>query len=131
MYNYSILCKMIYQALLYSDVARDNNIDNSPRSYQAIWNINQLCDFLTGIEKILGVNIIVNSGYRCPELNELVGGAINSYHQYGLAADIRIEDSPRCSMSEFKELMRILRHTRLQEVIVYDTYVHIAIKHYY
>ena len=35
-----------------------------------------------------GVPIYVNSGYRCPELNKLVGGAPNSYHLSGMAADI-------------------------------------------
>jgi len=30
----------------------------------------------------------VNSGYRCPALNSLVGGVVNSYHQLGLAADV-------------------------------------------
>ena len=35
-----------------------------------------------------GVPIYVNSGYRCPELNKLVGGAPNSYHLRGMAADI-------------------------------------------
>lgn len=123
---------MIYHTLLYSDVARDNNIDNySPRSYQTVQNIQQLCDFLTSLENLLGVTIIVDSGYRCPQLNEMVGGVNNSYHQYGLAADIRVENSSRCTMSQFKELLRTLKNTRLQEVIVHDTYVHIAIKPYY
>ena len=32
--------------------------------------------------------IYINSGYRCPELNKKVGGAPNSYHLRGMAADI-------------------------------------------
>lgn len=35
-----------------------------------------------------GRPIYVNSGYRCPELNQAVGGAENSYHLHGMAADI-------------------------------------------
>jgi len=30
----------------------------------------------------------VNSGYRCPNLNVVVGGVVNSYHQLALAADV-------------------------------------------
>ena len=32
--------------------------------------------------------IIISSGFRCKELNKLVGGVSNSYHLLGLAADI-------------------------------------------
>ena len=35
-----------------------------------------------------GKPIYVNSGYRCPELNRLISGAINSQHMRGEAADI-------------------------------------------
>lgn len=36
----------------------------------------------------MGIPIYVNSGYRCPQLNRLVGGATNSQHTKGEAADI-------------------------------------------
>ena len=40
--------------------------------------------------------IIINSGYRCPTHNKNVGGAKNSQHLYGKAADIRVPNmSPR------------------------------------
>ena len=32
--------------------------------------------------------VYINSGYRCAELNKKVGGAANSYHLRGMAADI-------------------------------------------
>lgn len=35
-----------------------------------------------------GKPIYVNSGYRCPKLNALIGGAVNSQHMKGEAADI-------------------------------------------
>ena len=35
-----------------------------------------------------GKPITVNSGYRCPKLNDAVGGAKNSQHMRGEAADI-------------------------------------------
>ena len=40
---------------------------------------------------LIGKPIIVNSGYRSTEYNKKIGGAINSYHVKGQAADIRVE----------------------------------------
>lgn len=34
-----------------------------------------------------GRSMQINSGYRCPEYNALVGGEDNSYHMKGIAAD--------------------------------------------
>jgi hypothetical protein len=36
--------------------------------------------------------IIINSGFRCPRVNALVGGVRNSQHLQGQAADIRPKD---------------------------------------
>lgn len=36
----------------------------------------------------VGVPIIVSSGYRCPEHNRAIGGASQSYHMRGMAADV-------------------------------------------
>ena len=47
-----------------------------------------------------GRPVVVNSGYRCPRLNTLVGGAKNSQHLYGQAADIRtVSDHPDDNMA--------------------------------
>ena len=44
-------------------------------------------EFLEPIRRQFGA-IKVNSGYRCPELNKAIGGAKQSAHMYGCAADI-------------------------------------------
>jgi zinc D-Ala-D-Ala carboxypeptidase len=36
----------------------------------------------------VGVPLHINSGYRCPTLNNRVGGVPTSRHQFGLAADV-------------------------------------------
>lgn len=48
----------------------------------------RLVDVLDRIRERLGVPIIVNSGYRCPEHNSEVGGVSDSQHVLGTAADI-------------------------------------------
>lgn len=53
-----------------------------------------------------GQPIIVNSGYRCPALNKAVGGAVNSQHTKGEAADIRtVSDSRSDNMKLLKCLL--------------------------
>ena len=47
---------------------------------------------LQPLRDALGCPIIINSGYRCPQVNKLVGGVANSQHMSGCAADIRPAD---------------------------------------
>ena len=54
---------------------------------QVIDNLTRVCQWL---EKVREVPIIINSGYRCKELNRLVGGCPTSNHLMGCAADIRV-----------------------------------------
>lgn len=48
----------------------------------------RLIEKLQQLRDYLGVPIMVHSGYRSPEHNAAVGGAKNSQHMYGTAADI-------------------------------------------
>ena len=71
-----------------SSTATQRGIDNSPNS-EIVSNLTQLVDkILDPLREEYGEAIMVNSGYRCPELNKLVGGSATSQHRYGLAADI-------------------------------------------
>ena len=54
---------------------------------QVIDNLTRVSQWL---EKVREVPIIINSGYRCKELNRLVGGCPTSNHLTGCAADIRV-----------------------------------------
>ncbi len=65
-------------------------------SHEAIANLKRLCVWLEvlreaspGPSKKRGEPIVINSGYRSPQLNRKVGGASNSNHLTGCAADIR------------------------------------------
>jgi len=56
-----------------------------------IENMTRLCaNVLEPIRKHFGRPVNIRSGYRCPALNKLVGGAANSQHMLGEAADIEI-----------------------------------------
>lgn len=51
-----------------------------------------------------GRRVLVSSGYRCPELNRLVGGALHSQHMMGEAADIYTDEGREGNL----ELARII-----------------------
>lgn len=68
-------------------------------------NLNELVtNVLDPLREAWGKPIRVTSGYRCPRLNEIVGGVKNSQHKFGQAADIQPLDYSL--MEEFKEFVR-------------------------
>lgn len=71
-----------------SDAAALKGIKNEPTMAVKI-NLNKLIDnVLDPLRSAYRKPIYVNSGYRCRTLNDLVGGAKNSQHMVGRAADI-------------------------------------------
>lgn len=43
---------------------------------------------LEALRQQAGCPVNVTSGYRCTEYNKVVGGVANSYHTFGMAADV-------------------------------------------
>lgn len=56
-------------------------------------NLTRLSSRLEAIRRLVGKPIVITSGYRCPAINQKVGGAPNSYHTKGMAADILLNRS--------------------------------------
>lgn len=54
----------------------------------------ELIDALVQIREYFKSPVVINSGYRCPEHNKKIGGAPNSRHTYGDAADITVKGVP-------------------------------------
>lgn len=71
-----------------SDTAREKGIANTPTDIATIDRVIRLMDCLDRVRELWGKPIGVNSGYRSSELNRAVGGAKNSQHLRGEAADI-------------------------------------------
>ena len=75
-----------------SNVAALKGLKNEPNTSIKL-NLTKLIDnVLDPLRTAYKKPIYVNSGYRCEELNELIGGAKNSDHLKGMAADIRAQD---------------------------------------
>jgi hypothetical protein len=73
--------------LTVSQSADRAGISNDPDD-MAIANLTVLCHGLEMIRSLVGLPIHISSGYRSPVVNKLVGGAVNSQHMSGSAADI-------------------------------------------
>ena len=77
--------------------------DNLPTP-QVVFNLKYGCQYLLEPARREVGPIIINSGFRNPRVNALVGGVNNSQHLLGQAADIRPKD-PR----QFQRLVDFLR----------------------
>lgn len=73
-----------------SATAELRGIDNTP-SQETVANLHLLVEhILDPLREAWGKPIKVNSGYRCPQLNQEVGGSPSSQHMKGEAADITV-----------------------------------------
>ena len=82
----------------------DKYPDNLP-SVQVLFNLKYGCQYLLEPARQVVGPILVNSGFRNPRVNALVGGVRNSQHLLGQAADIRPKN-PR----QFAKLVDFLRN---------------------
>ena len=81
--------------LVRSDTATRLGINNTPPA-SAVKALNALVDnVLDPLRDAWGGPIHVNSGYRSPRLNRIVGGTPSSQHQRGEAADITVGSPAR------------------------------------
>lgn len=91
--------------MLRSETAEKNKIQNIP-SVEVQQNIEELLEVLDDLREFYGKPIKITSGYRCAELNKLVGGSPTSAHVIGYAADLQPVQG---SFEEFKaEVLRWL-----------------------
>lgn len=73
-----------------SDTASKLKIANVPDLDQ-VSNLQYLCrEILEPLREWMNEPITISSGFRCPKLNKAVGGATNSQHLSGEAADIHL-----------------------------------------
>ena len=64
--------------------------DNMPDADE-LANLYRLADFLEQVKVVLGNKpIMINSAFRCAEVNRAVGSSDKSQHRRGCAADIRV-----------------------------------------
>jgi zinc D-Ala-D-Ala carboxypeptidase len=64
--------------------------DNTPNADE-IANLTRLAAFLEEVKTVLGGKpVMINSAFRCKQVNDAVGSKDTSQHRIGCAADIRV-----------------------------------------
>jgi uncharacterized protein YcbK (DUF882 family) len=64
--------------------------DNTPNESETA-NLTRLANFLEEVKTVLGGKpIMINSAFRCKQVNDAVGSKDSSQHRIGCAADIRV-----------------------------------------
>jgi uncharacterized protein YcbK (DUF882 family) len=91
-------------------------------------NLQELAENLEVLRAHIGQPIIITSGYRSPAHNEREGGASNSMHLTGKAADIKVAGmSARVLHSQIEML---IKYGKMKEggLGLYATWVHYDIR---
>lgn len=98
-----------------SETAARHKINNTPPA-DIIKNLQYGVDMvLDPLRRLYGKPIKINSGYRCEQLNKLVGGVANSWHLKGNAADLHI-----ASAEEAKILYNNLQKLPSVDTILFE-----------
>lgn len=122
MLNFSI------KELCHSDIATQYGIKNIPSVEVCDNLLNLIFYVLQPLRDKLGKPIIINSGYRCKQLNShpKIKGAANSQHLTGQAADIRVNGCNPQTLINFINQSGIKYDQLINE---YDRWVHISYNH--
>lgn len=99
--------------MLYSATALKKGINNTGTTVEIEQNLIALIENVLDPARIkLGAPVFISSGFRCPRLNEEVGGARTSQHTKGEAADLR------CVNEEtLQRLFAILKTMNIDQLI--------------
>lgn len=108
-----------------SQTAKLYHIDNTPTE-KVIENLKKVMYILDIVRVHIGKPILVNSGYRCKKLNEMVGGVQNSMHTKGLAADFRTREKEDIN-TMFEFLKKNQTKFKIIELINYKTFIHMGV----
>ena len=108
-----------------SQTAELYHIDNSPTE-KVIGNLKKVMYILDMVRIHIGKPILINSGYRCQKLNEMVGGVQNSMHTKGLAADFRTKEKEDIN-TMFEFLKKNQKDFKIIELIKYKTFIHMGV----
>jgi hypothetical protein len=113
----------------HSDVAKKLGVLNECSSVEQVLNLAYLCHMvLQPLRERFGP-VFINSGYRCEELNRAIGGASNSQHMCGEAADIFLP-----SLELGIEYLDFLKTLPVIDQLIWEkrgnvNWIHVSIKH--
>jgi hypothetical protein len=117
--------KKVKKLMIHSKEAEKHNIKLNPSPIIIRNGIHLYNKILHPMERKLKGTIVINSWYRSPELNQMVGGVPNSKHLEGKAIDFTYFDEG--GNINFMEALNFLAPFQLSELIRYPQHIHIAL----
>ena len=109
--------------------AEEHGIDNTPPD-EAVENLRRLCEgCLEPLREALGLPVVVTSGFRTRELNDLLAhSSERSQHMLGQAADLYIGSGLSRRELLIKAFREILTNPKIDfyQIILYPTFIHVS-----
>lgn len=120
------------EELTRSTTAMRLHINNEPSTKELAALSLLATNILQPLRDAWGQPIVVSSGYRCEKLNKAVGGAKNSQHLFGEAADIHtLSDVPADNQALFAIAVCLVRDGKIKVGQLIDEYgynwIHISL----
>ena len=109
--------------LIYSDTAVKNNINNMPDINSLDYMLDLIVYCLQPIRERLAKPMTITSGYRCSEVNKLVGGVAASQHTKGQAVDFQVSGWTPTNLVKLIQSYGVEFDQLINE---YDSWVHIS-----
>lgn len=112
------------EELTFSETAERNGWDNTPNDAE-LENLKRLAEFLEEVKAALGGRpVMVNSAFRCKQVNDAVGSKDSSQHRTGCAVDIRV---PKLTPDEVVKIIINAGLAYDQVIREFDRWTHISI----
>lgn len=112
-----------YSEFEQSETAKARGITNIISSFEVRDAVRALTlNVLQPLRDAWGAALHINSGYRCPALNQAVGGVPTSQHTKGEAADIKAEHPAKLAQLAYNLGLPF------DQMIIYPTFVHFSHK---
>ena len=126
-----------------SNVAKANNIDNlkeflkQPNHQEMLLDGIHLANRMQKLRAVLNdiyqnkigkeITIVINSGYRCPAVNKLVNGKVNSQHMRLQACDFY---SPELEDIKLIDIVKAIKEANFEvdQMLVEKTWIHFSCK---
>ena len=132
-----------YTEFFKSNVAKQNNIDNlkeflkQPNKQEMLLDGIHLANRMQKLRGLLNdiyqnkigkeITIEINSAYRCPAVNKLVGGKVNSQHMKLQACDFY---SPELENIKLIDIVKAVKDAKFEvdQMLVERTWIHFSCK---
>lgn len=95
---------------------------------EVLANVQRLAEALQVLRDELGKPISINSGYRSPSHNKRIGGAKNSQHLKGTAADIIVSGMSPREVKKVVEKLILEGKVWFGGIGLYNTFLHLDIR---